>query len=95
MDMFFAYMMIATATPLFLLPEHKKLAAASIPFISAMWITFFMYYGAEASMLFHTAFLLLFTLNVLMAHFAAFIIFAIPVIREQREQKQQLEGAGN
>ncbi|GAF13873.1 hypothetical protein JCM19046_4430 [Bacillus sp. JCM 19046] len=79
MDLFFAYMFVASATPLFLWLEHRKIALLSVPFIFVMWalaISFlfegFMFHISEST------FIAGFLINVLIAHVAAFILYASP-----------------
>lgn len=43
MDMFFAYLLVASATPLFIWLDNKKVALSAIPPIILMWVFFFFY----------------------------------------------------
>ena len=78
MDMFFAYLLIASATPLFLWLDNKKVAISSIPPI----IFFFFYMTSSLSPTGHSLMIALFILNVVIAHVAAFIIYGLPLIRK-------------
>ncbi|SDB91827.1 spore morphogenesis/germination protein YwcE [Shouchella lonarensis] len=81
MDLFFAYMLVASATPLFLWLEHRKIAFMSIPFILIMW-------GLFASFLMEftpqTTFVVAFLLNVLIAHVAAFLLYTYPYLQKRK-----------
>ncbi|BAB05787.1 spore morphogenesis/germination protein YwcE [Halalkalibacterium halodurans] len=82
MDLFFAYMLVASATPLFLWLEHRKIALTSIPFIIIMWVLALshMFEGFLFD-LHHSVFLTAFFVNVIIAHFAALVLYAYPHIR--------------
>ncbi|AGN38354.1 spore morphogenesis/germination protein YwcE [Bacillus sp. GM2] len=82
MDMFFAYLLIASATPLFLWLDNKKVAISSIPPIILMWVFFFFYMTSSLSPTGHSLMIVLFILNVVIAHVAAFIIYGLPLIRK-------------
>nr|MDF9460352.1 spore morphogenesis/germination protein YwcE [Bacillus pumilus] len=83
MDMFFAYLCIATATPLFLWLENRKIALASIPPIMIMWIFFGLYMTSSLSPAGHTFMIAFFAINVILAHIAAFLIYGLPFIRKR------------
>ncbi|GAF23400.1 MULTISPECIES: spore morphogenesis/germination protein YwcE [Shouchella] len=87
MDMFFAYMFVASATPLFLWLEHRKIAISSIPFILIMWLLAiaFLFEG----FLFHiteSTFVVAVLVNVVIAHIAAFILYASPLLMSKTKQ---------
>lgn len=67
MDVFFAYLLIGTATPLFLWNENKKLAILQVPLIILMWTTLILYmysdFGAG-----HLVFGAMFIFNIIAAH---------------------------
>ncbi|WP_078390965.1 spore morphogenesis/germination protein YwcE [Shouchella patagoniensis] len=90
MDLFFAYMFVASATPLFLWLEHRKIAMLSIPFIVVMWLLSiaFLFEG----FMFHineSAFITAFLVNVVIAHIAAFILYASPHIQTKTKQTKE------
>ncbi|KYC98788.1 hypothetical protein B425_3251 [Bacillus amyloliquefaciens] len=74
MDMFFAYLLVASATPLFIWLDNKKVALSAIPPIILMWVFFYFYATSSLSPLGHTLMIILFAVNVIVAHIAAFII---------------------
>ncbi|MFB4211256.1 spore morphogenesis/germination protein YwcE [Shouchella sp. JSM 1781072] len=87
MDMFFAYMFVASATPLFLWLEHRKIAITSIPFILIMWTLAvgFLFDG----FLFHiteSTFVVAVLINVVIAHAAAFILYASPHVANKTKR---------
>ncbi|MDA7025302.1 spore morphogenesis/germination protein YwcE [Bacillus sp. CLL-7-23] len=86
MDMFFAYLLIASATPLFLWLDNKKVALSSIPPIMLMWGFFFFYMTNRLSPTGHSLMVVLFILNVIIAHIAAFFIYGLPLIRKHSRQ---------
>ncbi|MDA1476773.1 spore morphogenesis/germination protein YwcE [Bacillus changyiensis] len=86
MDMFFGYLLIASATPLFLWLDNKKVALSSIPPIMLMWVFFFFYMTNKLSPTGHSLMVILFTLNVIIAHIAAFFIYGLPLIRKHSRQ---------
>ncbi|WP_226669076.1 spore morphogenesis/germination protein YwcE [Metabacillus litoralis] len=67
MDVFFAYLLFSSATPLFLWNENKKLAILQIPFIALMWVMFALYMTVDFGTLEYTLFGIIFALNVLAA----------------------------
>ncbi|WP_349408926.1 spore morphogenesis/germination protein YwcE [Pseudalkalibacillus sp. SCS-8] len=75
MSVFLVYLLVATATPLFLWPERKKLAIFQIPFILCMWLYVVLYLSFELSTLVHIILGSIFVANVIFAHVAAFLIF--------------------
>ncbi|EIT87351.1 protein required for proper spore morphogenesis and germination [Fictibacillus macauensis ZFHKF-1] len=87
MDVYVVYLFVATATPLFLWQDHRKLAMIQIPFIAILWgfVGFYLAGALNAEM--HLLFNILFVTNVVFAHVAAFKIYAIPFIRREREKR--------
>ncbi|WP_198863938.1 spore morphogenesis/germination protein YwcE [Bacillus velezensis] len=86
MDMFFAYLLVASATPLFIWLDNKKVALSAIPPIILMWVFFYFYATSSLSPLGHTLMIILFAVNVIVAHIAAFIIYGLPRLRRRRSQ---------
>ncbi|QDI92677.1 spore gernimation protein [Salicibibacter halophilus] len=78
MGIFFLYLFIASATPLFLWKEKRKLALASLPLLIAMWVLSGFYVTDSLSSAAHTFFMVLFSFNVLMAHVAAIVLYVKP-----------------
>jgi hypothetical protein len=87
MDMFFAYLMLASATPLFLWLENKKIAISSIPPIILMWIFFGLYLTSSLSPTGHSLMIALFAINVIVAHIAIFILYGLPLIKKYRRHQ--------
>ncbi|MCY8023819.1 spore morphogenesis/germination protein YwcE [Bacillus sonorensis] len=83
MDMFFAYLLIASATPLFLWLDNKKVALSSIPPIILMWVFFFFYMTSSLTPTGHSLMIALFIINVIIAHIAAFLIYGLPLIKKR------------
>ncbi|MGP4081721.1 spore morphogenesis/germination protein YwcE [Bacillus sp. Marseille-Q3570] len=75
MDVFLVYLLVASATPLFLWQDRKKLAILQIPFILCMWLYVVLYLSFDLSMLTHIVLGSIFVANVIFAHVAAFMIF--------------------
>ncbi|WP_158638628.1 spore morphogenesis/germination protein YwcE [Metabacillus litoralis] len=67
MDVFFAYLLFSSATPLFLWKENKKLAILQMPVIALMWIMFALYMTTSFGTLEFTLFGIIFAINVLAA----------------------------
>ncbi|MGD6816449.1 spore morphogenesis/germination protein YwcE [Metabacillus sp. 84] len=87
MDVFVVYLFIATATPLFLWPERKKLALIHIPFIAGMWTYFILYLSGSLNFIDHFVLNMIFVGNVIFAHIAAFLIYAFPIIKREHDKK--------
>ncbi|WP_059103473.1 spore morphogenesis/germination protein YwcE [Shouchella shacheensis] len=83
MDLFFAYMFVATATPLFLWLEHRKIAILSIPFIIVMWLLA-LGFIFEIALFSEVPFVTAFIVNVVIAHLAAFMLYAYPLFQKAR-----------
>ena len=88
MDVFFAYLLIATATPLFLWKERRTLAIMHIPVIIAMWVVFISNMNADFGILGHTIFMLAFIVNVFIAHMAIFHLFIVPFFAMIKKPKR-------
>ncbi|MCA0988837.1 spore morphogenesis/germination protein YwcE [Guptibacillus algicola] len=88
MDVFMVYLFVITATPLFLWKDYRKLAYVHIPFIIANWALLIFYIGGGMTPAANTIFISLFVINVLFAHLAAFLLFALPIIRERAAAKK-------
>ncbi|MBA4493180.1 spore morphogenesis/germination protein YwcE [Paenactinomyces guangxiensis] len=86
MSVFMVYLFVASATPLFLWTERRRLALLHLPFIVAMWVYFILYVTTELSVWSHLLFGIIFIGNIIFAHVAAFLIFASPVL-ERRHRK--------
>ncbi|MCM3655198.1 spore morphogenesis/germination protein YwcE [Metabacillus litoralis] len=91
MDVFFAYLLIATATPLFLWKERRTLAIMHIPVIIGMWVVFISNMNADFGILGHTIFMLAFTLNVFIAHMAIFHLFIVPFFAMMKKSKKIIQ----
>ncbi|ALA54982.1 spore morphogenesis/germination protein YwcE [Shouchella clausii] len=90
MDLFFAYMFVASATPLFLWLEHRKIALASIPFIIVMWVLALAHiFDGFLFDLHHSAFVTAFLINVFIAHFAALVLYVYPHLRSKSRRFTQ------
>ncbi|TSB45139.1 spore morphogenesis/germination protein YwcE [Alkalicoccobacillus porphyridii] len=87
MGVFFFYMFVASATPLFLWIEYHKIAVASIPGIFAMWILGSIYIISPSWWL-EAWFIFTFAVNVILAHWAAIVLYGMPFIRARRLQSQ-------
>jgi Spore morphogenesis and germination YwcE len=88
MDVFFAYLLIATSTPLFLWKERRTLAIMHIPVVIAMWAVFIANMNADYGMVGHTIFILAFVLNVFIAHMTIFHLFVVPFFKMLKNQKK-------
>ncbi|QQK75471.1 spore gernimation protein [Salicibibacter cibarius] len=78
MGVFFLYLFIASATPLFLWKEKRWLALASLPLLIVMWIMSGFYVANMLTPAAHTFFMILFSFNVLLAHVGAIILYVKP-----------------
>ncbi|MGG1572857.1 spore morphogenesis/germination protein YwcE [Fictibacillus sp. NRS-1165] len=88
MDVYVVYLFVATATPLFLWHDHRKLALWQIPFIAIMWLYVGLFLAGDLNPLAHLLFNIVFVANVVFAHVAAFKIYAIPFIQREREKRK-------
>lgn len=88
MDVFFAYLLMASATPLFLWKENTKLAIFQIPVIVAMWVMFFLYISNDYTMAGHLMFGAIFALNVILAHATMFYVFALPFFKQLKSKRR-------
>ncbi|MBB6448195.1 hypothetical protein HNR44_000144 [Geomicrobium halophilum] len=78
MDIFFLYLFIASATPVFMWIEKRWLAIVSLPFLIVMWIMSGFYVMDMLTPMTHAIFMIIVTFNVLVAHVAAFILYVRP-----------------
>ncbi|MGM7703198.1 spore morphogenesis/germination protein YwcE [Pseudalkalibacillus sp. Hm43] len=85
MDVFLVYLLVASATPLFLWHDKKKLAMIQIPFIMCMWLYVILYLSFELSILVHIILGSIFVANVIFAHVAAFMIFTTHVLKKAKK----------
>ncbi|PLR67779.1 MULTISPECIES: spore morphogenesis/germination protein YwcE [Bacillaceae] len=90
MDVFFVYLLIVSATPLFLWDQRKNLALLHIPFILLLWVYFGMYATMDLTMAMHVLGVSLFVINLVFAHVAAYLIYAKPVIKRKADPKSNL-----
>ncbi|QNG60056.1 spore gernimation protein [Bacillus sp. PAMC26568] len=90
MDVFFVYLLIVSATPLFLWDQRKNLALLHIPFILLLWVYFGMYATMDLTMAMHVIGVSLFVINLVFAHVAAYLIYAKPVIKRKADPKSNL-----
>ncbi|MDR0139030.1 spore morphogenesis/germination protein YwcE [Metabacillus idriensis] len=91
MDVFFVYLLIVSATPLFLWDQRKNLALLHIPFILLLWGYFGMYATMDLSMAMHVLGGSLFFINLIFAHVAAYLIYAKPILKRKAEPKSNLD----
>lgn len=91
MDVFFVYLLIVSATPLFLWDQRKNLALLHIPFILLLWVYFGMYASMDLTMAMHVFGLSLFVINLVFAHVAAYLIYAKPVLKRKADPKSNLK----
>jgi hypothetical protein len=90
MDVFVLYLFIATATPLFLWTESKKMAIMQMPFIAVIWLYMILYLAkVDLSPMMHTVFISIFVANVIFAHIAAIMIYA-PYIKKKKLEKKTI-----
>ncbi|WP_170006476.1 spore morphogenesis/germination protein YwcE [Bacillus fonticola] len=88
MDVFVMYLFIATATPLFIWTEHRKLVYLQAPFLIALWTFIAIYLVIPESTLVLAALWILFLGNVVFAHIAAWVLYLYPAFkREQLRRK--------
>ncbi|UOQ45986.1 spore morphogenesis/germination protein YwcE [Halobacillus salinarum] len=75
MDVILVYVLLASMTPLFLWMDHRKLAIVQMPFIVAMWAYFVIEFGAlEVGAFAYRALLTLFAANIILAHYAMYLV---------------------
>lgn len=91
MDVFFVYLLIVSATPLFLWDQRKSLALLHIPFILLLWVYFGMYATMDLNMAMHVFGGSMFVINLVFAHVAAYLIYAKPVLKRKAEHKSNLK----
>ncbi|MBD1379750.1 spore morphogenesis/germination protein YwcE [Metabacillus arenae] len=84
MDMFFAYALIASATPLFLWTEKRGWALFHLPFIALMWVFFGIYLTTDLSVVGYILMFMVFVGNIIFAHVAAFVLWASPILRKRK-----------
>lgn len=87
MDVFFAYLLIASASPLFLWKENVKLAIFQIPVVILMWVMFILYISFDFGMTGHIVFGSFFALNVILAHITVFYVFIRPFFDQLNNKK--------
>ncbi|MGP1909462.1 spore morphogenesis/germination protein YwcE [Metabacillus sp. JX24] len=91
MDVFFVYLLIVSATPLFLWDQRKSLALLHIPFILMLWVYFGMFATMELAMPLHIIGGSLFLVNLVFAHIAAYLIYAKPILKRKADPKSNLD----
>jgi hypothetical protein len=80
------YLFVATATPLFLWIEKRKMALWHLPFLALMWIGFILYISNHAHPFVEPFFFVLFIGNVIYAHIAAFLLYASPFLQQRKHR---------
>lgn len=93
MDVFFAYLLIGTATPLFLWNESKKLAIFQIPVIILMWTMLGFYLYSDVGMTGHLIFGALFAVNIIIAHLTVLYVLYVshaPVLFKSRTDENYI-----
>ncbi|MGC4376940.1 spore morphogenesis/germination protein YwcE [Fictibacillus sp. Mic-4] len=90
MDVFVVYLLVATATPLFLWEHSKKLALAQLPFIACIWAYFILYFTTTIGTTAHILFGIVFAANIIFAHIAAYLIYIAPAIKRKKMQNKNL-----
>lgn len=88
MGVFALYLFIATATPLFLWTEHRKLVYMQLPFLIALWSTVVLYFVFPESTLLVVILSALFVGNILFSHYAAFMIYVYPAFLKERNKRK-------
>lgn len=81
MDIFFAYLLFSSATPLFLWKEKRTLAIFHIPVIAAMWGVFLAYLNYDLGALGNWLFGAFFVINIIIAHLTIFHVFVKPFFK--------------
>ncbi len=90
MDVFFVYLLFASATPLFLWVEKRKWAIISIPFVIALWVGFAFYVTADhLTTMDHTMILTIFIINAIIAHIAALALMVGPLFANKHNHVSQ------
>lgn len=84
MSIFMIYLFVATATPLFLWIEKRKMALWHLPFLVLMWVAFILYISNGANPFVQLFFFVLFIGNVIFAHIAAFLLYAAPFFEHRK-----------
>jgi hypothetical protein len=88
MDVFMVYLFVATATPLFLWNDSRKLALWQTPFIALLWTYVVLYMTNDSLSLFvHSFFITVFIANVVFAHYAAYIVWGRPYLAKRKMEK--------
>ena len=87
MDVFFAYLLISSSTPLFLWKENRKLAICHIPVVFAMWIIFISYMTFDLGLTGHILFGLSYLSNLVIAHMTIFHLFVVPFFKMMSKPK--------
>lgn len=77
MDVFFAYLLIGTATPLFLWNENKKIAILQIPLIALMWASLVLYLYSDFGMTGQIILGTLFAVNIIIAHLTVLYVLYV------------------
>lgn len=86
MSVFMIYLFVATATPLFLWMEKRKMALWHLPFLALMWVAFILYISNRALPFVEPFFFVLFIGNVIYAHIAAFLLYASPYLKQRKHR---------
>lgn len=68
MDIFFAYLLIGTATPIFLWLENRKIALLQIPLIALMWTLLGFYLYSNVGLTGQIILGSVFVVNIIAAH---------------------------
>ncbi|SHE39777.1 holin, BSH family [Seinonella peptonophila] len=88
MSIFMIYLFVATATPLFLWIEKRKIALWHLPFLVLMWVYFILYISDQLGSVGQFIFFTLFIGNVIFAHIAAFLLYASPLLASRNHKTQ-------
>ncbi|QPC47783.1 spore morphogenesis/germination protein YwcE [Mangrovibacillus cuniculi] len=90
MDVFVLYLCIATATPLFMWKEHRKMAIIHIPFIIGLWVGFGYYLASEQiTLMGHIGVWSMILINFIFAHVAAYVLYASPFLKKMKRSTQR------
>jgi hypothetical protein len=91
MDVFMVYLFVATATPLFLWNDSRKLALLQVPFIALLWtyVVLFMA-NSQLNLFVHAFFITVFIANVFFAHYAAYVVWGRPYLAKRKMEKAKL-----
>jgi Spore morphogenesis and germination YwcE len=87
MDVFFAYLLISSSTPLFLWKENRKLAICHIPVVIGMWAVFITHMMYDFGMIGNVLFILSFIANVGIAHMTVFHLFVRPFFKMMKPRR--------